>query len=53
MAKKIFVENLPVDKSNKFKVNKEELNKINKSSIYGEIPLKTYELIRNSFIGIK
>lgn len=31
----------------------EDIKKIEKTVNYGEIPLKTYEIMRNNFIGIK
>jgi len=31
----------------------EDIKKIDKAVNYGEIPLKTYEIMRNKFVGIK
>lgn len=56
MAKKILkTETIAVSTTQplKSKANIEETKKVDKALIYGEIPLRTYEMLRNSFIGIK
>lgn len=37
----------------KKRINKEEIKKVENALIYGEIPLRTYEMFRNTFVGIK
>ena len=54
MEKKIFnVKEITESNQNKKRLNKDEVNKVDKALSYGEIPLRTYEMMRNSFVGIK